>query len=120
MRPVLAVAAPPLRCNAMALADAALQRVAREAQAEGRSGFVGIMLTDRATHVDAEGEDTEALAVRACGDGPPQPANVQALRELLAAWARAALLPAGPGRDAAITAATAALAVSWQPLAAGP
>lgn len=117
-RPVLSVAAPPLRCNAQGLAGAALHRVAQEAAAAGRSAFVGLVLTDRATHVDPEGEDTEALAVRACGDGPPRPANVQALRAVSVAWARAALLPEGAARDAAIAAGAAALGVPWQAAAA--
>jgi hypothetical protein len=45
-----------------------------------RAAGVAVVFPPQATHIDAEGEDTEALAVRACGEGPPQPAPVAALR----------------------------------------
>jgi pimeloyl-ACP methyl ester carboxylesterase len=64
-----ATMAPPVRCNAAQLALPAL-----------RAAEVVLVFPPQATHVDAEGEDTEALAVRACGEGPPQPAAVAALR----------------------------------------
>jgi pimeloyl-ACP methyl ester carboxylesterase len=74
--PVAATLAPPVRCNAMQLALPALQAAgARTVQ------------PPQATHVDAEGEDSEAIAVRACGEGPPRPAAVAALRQ----WAAQAL-----------------------------
>lgn len=77
-RPLHATLAPPVRCNAFQLARPALQ--AAGVQLEQPAG---------ATHVDAEGEDTEALAVRACGEGPPQPAVVAGLRR----WAAGVLTP---------------------------
>jgi hypothetical protein len=40
-----------------------------------------------ATHVDAEGEDSDSLAVRACREGAPRPEAVAALRR----WAAEAL-----------------------------
>lgn len=64
-----ATMAPPVRCNAVHLALPAL-----------RAAGVAMVFPPQATHVDAEGEDTEALAVRACGEGPPQPQAVAALR----------------------------------------
>lgn len=69
---VAATMAPPVRCNAMHLAMPAL-----------RAAGVALVFPAQATHVDAEGEDSESIAVRACGEGPPQPAAVTALR----AWA---------------------------------
>ncbi len=86
-RPAWAVLAPPSRCNAQQLALAALSRLRTALRAAGGSGFVGLQMQAGATHLDAEGQDTEALAVWACGEGWPQPARTQDLRDLLAAWA---------------------------------
>jgi len=86
-RPVYAVMAARAGCNAHHNALPALQRIARASRAAGGDGFVGIELTQGSTHVDAEGEDTEPLAVLACGQGPPSPANTEVLRTLAARWA---------------------------------
>jgi hypothetical protein len=86
-RPVRAISAPFSACNAMNSADPALAAVQHAAQGVGDGAFVGLRLVDRATHIDAEGEDTSGLAVWACGQGAPQPANVALLRRLAAAWA---------------------------------
>lgn len=68
-RAMAATLAPPVRCNAMQLALPALLA----------AGMV-LVRPPQATHVDVEGEDSESIAVRACGEGPPQPAAVTALR----------------------------------------
>ncbi len=75
-RPLHATLAPPVRCNAAQLALPAL-----------RAAGVAVVQPPGATHVDAEGEDSETIAVRACGEGPPSPAAVAALRR----WAADAL-----------------------------
>lgn len=87
-RPVLAITANAAGCNAQHNAYPALRQLRQAALAAGRSGFVGLQLTQASTHVDVEGEDTNTLAVAACGQGRPQPENVQALRELAATWAQ--------------------------------
>jgi hypothetical protein len=87
-RPVLAITANAAGCNAQHNAYPAMRQLRRKALAAGRSGFVGLQLTQGSTHVDVEGEDTSALAVAACGQGRPQPQNVQVLRELAATWAQ--------------------------------
>jgi len=85
-RPVLAVLAPPHRCNAMSSALPALHRVHDEARAALRDGFVGVRFAVGATHADIEGEDTDWLAALACGR--PQAAQTARLRELAVGWAR--------------------------------
>ncbi|MCI1192940.1 alpha/beta hydrolase [Calidifontimicrobium sp. SYSU G02091] len=98
-RPVYAVMAASGGCNARHNALPALQRVVDAARAAGGDGFVGVELTQGSTHVDAEGEDTDALAVLACRQGPPSPANTEALRTLAARWALD-LLRGGRAADA--------------------
>jgi hypothetical protein len=82
--PVHATLAPPVRCNAQQLARPAL--TAAGAQLIEPAG---------ATHVDAEGADSDGLAIRACGEGPPQPTAVAALRRWAAAVLQALLSRAG-------------------------
>jgi uncharacterized protein YbjQ (UPF0145 family) len=98
-RPVYAVMAVSTGCNARHNALPALQRVADAARAAGGDGFVGVELMQGSTHVDAEGEDTDALAVLACRQGPPSPVNTEALRTLAARWALD-LLRGGRAADA--------------------
>ncbi|MBI3153864.1 MAG: alpha/beta hydrolase [Burkholderiales bacterium] len=86
-RPVRVVSANAAPCNADHNAYPALRAARAAALAAGGDGFVGLQLTDRSTHVDAEGGDTELLAIAACGQGRPLPANVQTLRKLASAWA---------------------------------
>lgn len=86
-RPVYAVMATRAGCNAWHNALPALRAVADAARAAGGDGFVGVELTAGSTHVDAEGEDTESAAVRACGQGAPTAGNTEALRTLAARWA---------------------------------
>ena len=86
-RAVLAVTANPGGCNANNNAYPALRQVRQDAQAAGRDGFVGLQLTDRSTHVDVEGRDTNTLGVVACGQGRPRSANTDALRTLAGQWA---------------------------------
>lgn len=86
-RPVHAVMAARAGCNAWHNALPALQVVADAARAAGGDGFVGVELTAGSTHVDAEGEDTEWVAVRACRQGAPAAANTEALRTLAERWA---------------------------------
>ncbi|MCZ8173582.1 MAG: alpha/beta hydrolase [Burkholderiaceae bacterium] len=75
-RPLHATLAPPVPCNARQLARPALQ-----------AAGVALVEPPGATHVDAEGEDGDSAAVRACREGPPRPEAVAALRR----WAAAAL-----------------------------
>lgn len=111
-RPVLAVLAPASTCNARQLGAAALRSVRAAARAAGGEGFVGVELAG-GTHVDAEGGDTEALAVRACREGWPQPGNVAALRALAVHWAAAMAAVPGQRPDAA-SSATVVPAARWR------
>ena len=77
-RPLHATLAPPVPCNARPQARPALQ-----------AGGVALVEPAGATHVDAEGEDSDGLAVRACREGPPRAEAVAALRR----WAAGALGP---------------------------
>lgn len=73
--PVRIVAAAPGRCNRRGSGvDTALQHM---------PGFAGIRLTT-GSHADAEGANTDRLAVRLCG--APLPGNVAALRALSTGW----------------------------------
>jgi pimeloyl-ACP methyl ester carboxylesterase len=87
-RRVLALTANPGPCNAGQAATPTLRHVSqRLAQTHG-DGFIGWQLTDRSTHVDIEGTDTSWLAVAACAQGQPLPANAAALHDAVAQWAR--------------------------------
>jgi hypothetical protein len=92
-RPVRAISAAAGGCNLQGQADTALAEVHDAAGAAGRPGFVGVRLAEASTHLDAEGEDSSALAAWACGQGPPRPANVELLRALAVAWALEMLQP---------------------------
>jgi hypothetical protein len=85
-RPWLAILANPGPCNAQLSAQAPLDRVRADALPDAAAAGVVVQLTRGSTHVDAEGEDSSDLAIAACGQGPPVPANVAALRGLVAAW----------------------------------
>jgi pimeloyl-ACP methyl ester carboxylesterase len=89
-QPLLAIVAPPMRCNAM---QQALPALSRSPQAEV------VQLAQGAAHIDAEGDDTDALARAACAPGEPQPANVLLLRELVLRWLAG---DAQPAIDAAL------------------
>ena len=80
-RPVLALLAPAHACNAQQNAALALRGLLPAA------GFVGLAVGagSGATHVDAEGEDSDAVARWACG--MPLPAQTAQLRTLAAGWA---------------------------------
>lgn len=86
-RPVLAVTANPGVCNAQNNAYPALRQVQADALAAGRSGFVGVQLTQQSTHVDAEGKNTNFLGWSACLQGQPRAANTGRLRDLTGTWA---------------------------------
>ena len=86
-RPVLTVSANASGCNADNNAYPALRQLRQDAIGAGRDGFVGLQLTDRSTHVDVEGRDTNALGIVACGQGRPRVPNVDALHTLAAQWA---------------------------------
>ncbi len=75
-RPVLALMAQAQGCNAQLNALPAL----REAEAEV------VVAGPGSTHLDAEGEDGDAIGRAACGT--PQPAQVEALRARAAGWLR--------------------------------
>lgn len=75
--PVLALTANPSSCNAFNNTREAL---------EGLPGdFVGIQLTNRSTHIDAEGRNTDLLAMLVCGF--PRRDNVEWVRQFAGAWA---------------------------------
>lgn len=76
-RPVLALMAEAHPCNAMNNALPALRDAGAEVVFTGPGS----------THLDAEGEDVDALGRAACG--VPQPARVEALRARAADWLRA-------------------------------
>jgi pimeloyl-ACP methyl ester carboxylesterase len=75
--PTLALLAPPMACNTMQQSLPALLA------APGAEVF---QLPADATHMDAEGEDTDAIARAACSPREPQPANVALLREIARRW----------------------------------
>jgi hypothetical protein len=86
-RPVLQIASPPSACNAFGSGTNAL--------VTARPGsFVGVQLVG-GTHVDAEGPDSDPLAMLACGI--PRPANVVALRTIAVDWVRNALTGSARG-----------------------
>lgn len=92
-RPVLAVLAPPHRCNGQGSARPAIERARDAARAAGRDTVQAVEGGDAATHVDAEGEDSDALARAACG--APAPPTTARLRETALAWLRRVLACAG-------------------------
>jgi pimeloyl-ACP methyl ester carboxylesterase len=85
-RPVLAVLAQAHGCNAMLNAAPALRRVRLDALSAGREGFVGVQLSEGSTHIDVEGEDSDWIAVTACGQ--PSPSNAALLRRFAVQWAQ--------------------------------
>jgi hypothetical protein len=87
-RPVLAVTANPGGCNANGNVLPALRTLQQGLAGAGADTFVGVLLTDRSTHVDVEAENSNRYAWAACRQGPPRAWNVQALRDLSAIWAR--------------------------------
>ena len=95
-RPVLALLAPPHRCNAGANALPALRRAGQAAREAGPSAFVVVQLAEGATHADIEGENTDALAEWACG--AVQPARTAELRASIVAWLRGVAAPARADR----------------------
>jgi hypothetical protein len=114
-RPVRAVMAPPAPCNAHQLARPALERVQREAAAAGRVQPVAVELLT-GTHVDAEGEDTEAVAVLACREGRPRPENVAALRAWALRWLQQMLAPADATAPDALAGPDPRALAPWRPL----
>jgi len=83
-RPVLAITANGNGCNAQNNAYPALRQVQADARAAGRDGFVGLQLTDRSSHVDVEGRDSNLLGTLPCG--LPRRANTETLRTLATQW----------------------------------
>jgi len=75
-RPVLALLAPAHACNAQHSALPALRAAGVDVAAMGAGS----------THLDAEGEDGDAVGRMACGT--PQPAEVETLRARAARWLR--------------------------------
>lgn len=74
--PVRAVTANASLCNALNDTQGTLRELPGH--------YVGIKLTDRSTHVDAEGDNTDIAASLACGF--PRQQNIVALREFAVAW----------------------------------
>lgn len=85
-RPVLAITANGSVCNMLNNAYGALRQIQSVAVASGRSGFVGLQLTDGSTHVDSEGNNTDIIGYAACLNLPPKASNTAYLRDLSAAW----------------------------------
>jgi hypothetical protein len=84
--PVLALLAPPSRCNARQMARPALEAAAATV----------IDIAD-GIHLDAEGADAEALAVWSCREGAPRSAAVQRLQDEALGFVRAvSARPASP------------------------
>ena len=83
---MLALFANAHGCNAQLNAAPALRRVREDALEAGREGFVGVQLTEGSSHADVEGEDSDWIAVAACG--APLPANVALQRTLAVQWAQ--------------------------------
>ena len=52
--------------------------------------YVGIKLTNRSTHIDSEGDNTDVAAILACGY--PKADNITALRDFTVAWANDMLM----------------------------
>lgn len=98
-RPLLAVLALAQGCNAQLNALPALQALAQAQRAAGRTGFIGLQLTDGSTHADVEGEDSDWIARSACGS--PRADNVALLRETAARWAQAIVRGSRPDQPAA-------------------
>lgn len=90
-RPVLALLAPPHRCNAGSNALPSMRRAEQAARDAGSNAFVVVHLGPASTHADIEGEDTDALAEWACGTVRPE--RTAALRALIVDWARGVTRP---------------------------
>ena len=85
--PLWASLAPSSPCNAGGQARGPLSRLPTDR--------VHVETIEGATHLDAEGANTDALAVAACGEGRPQPERVQSLH----ARATAAALQFSNGKE---------------------
>lgn len=85
--PVVAVLAAPGPCNAQGQAGVPLEA------AKAAGAAVQVQRIPGGTHLDAEGEATEALAVWACRQGVPRADAIEATRQAAEAAARA-MLPA--------------------------
>jgi pimeloyl-ACP methyl ester carboxylesterase len=86
-RPVYAITSRGGICNNFNNADEALRNARNAAIANGRDGFVGIQLTDRSTHVDSEGGNTDFIGYAACLQSAPKSYNISYLRDLSSQWA---------------------------------
>lgn len=96
--PALAILAPPGPCNAQGQAGAALEAE----KADGAA--VRLLAFEDGTHLDAEGEATDRLAIWLCRQGPPRASAVQATRQAVVQAARAMARssdaqPPGMGRE---------------------
>lgn len=111
--PTLALLAPPMACNAM---QQSLPALLAAPNAEV------LQLAFEATHMDAEGEHTDAIARAACKPGEPQPANVRLLRELAQRWIAGDAQPALEAalRNGQLSPLRAARAAPAPPLAPAP
>jgi hypothetical protein len=84
---VLAISAPPDRCNANASGTGVLARLA--------TGFIGVQLVG-GCHCDAEGDSTNVVCTAVCGESDPE--DVATLATLARAWVAGAV--DGARRDA--------------------
>lgn len=94
-RPVLALLAPPHRCNAGSNALPALRRLEQETRDAGSGTVAVVPLAEGATHADVEGKDTDALAEWACGR--VWPSHTEMLRVLAIAWLTGTTAARGDG-----------------------
>jgi hypothetical protein len=85
-RPVLALRAPPHRCNAQGNAGPALREAARRAREAGRDTLELPEPAPGGTHADVEGDHSDWLAIAACGR--PVPQRVAELHDRAIAWVR--------------------------------
>jgi hypothetical protein len=111
--PALALLAPPMACNARQQSLPALLAAPKAAVYQ---------LPPDATHMDAEGEDTDGIARAACKPSDPKPANVRLLRELAQRWIAGDAQPAidAAMRDGRLSPLKAARATPAPPPAPAP
>lgn len=112
-RPVRAIMASTSPCNARLSAWPGLQALRRDLLDRGlpvESAQVGIQLTVRSTHMDAEGPSSDALARWACGGHDPTAENFQALTQVMLQWIDEMV----SAKSAAL--AKPAIAVPWRPI----
>ncbi len=121
-RPVRAIKAQTSPCNARLSAWPGLQALRRDLLARGQAGDVGVQLTVRSTHMDAEGPTSDALARWACGGHDPTPENFEALTQWTLRWIDEMMATAGEDATknaqsgAPVATASPPVAAPWRPI----